>query len=115
MLENDFVVYSAFGSHLSAEVSLLIGRSLDAIVDVVFAGDGGRLLVADVALKTFEFRITAVYAPNIAAERRPFIRRLGSFLDGSKRRVLVGDWNAILDPNIDRASMQGVTAVCSIF
>ena len=31
------------------------------------------------------------------------LRRLGSFLDASRRTVLVGDWNAILDPNIDRA------------
>ena len=104
VLRDDFVIYSAFGSHLSAGVSLLVGHSLDAIVDVVFAGDGGRLLVADVTMKTFEFRIAAVYAPNSAAERRPILRRLGSFLDASKRTVLVGDWNAILDPNIDRAS-----------
>ena len=59
--------------------------------------------MADVAVKTFEFRIAAVYAPNTAAERRPFYRRLGSFLDASKRTGIVGDWNVILDPNIDRA------------
>ena len=102
VLKDDFVVYSGFGSRLSAGVSLLVGRSLDAIVDV-FAGDGGRLLAADVAVKTFEFRIAAVYAPNSVAERRLFLRRLVSFLDASKRTVLVGDWNAILDPKIDRA------------
>ena len=102
VLKNDFVVYSSFGSHFCAGVSLLVGRSLDAIVNV-FAGDWSRLLVADVAVKTFEFRIAAVHVPNATAERRSFIRRLGSFLDASKRVVLVGDWNAILDPNIDRA------------
>ena len=104
VLKNDFVVYSAFGSRISAGVSLLVGRSLDAIVNVVVAGDGGRLLVADVAVKTFEFRIAAVHVPNTTAERRSFLRRLGSFLDASKRTVLVGDWNVIPDPNIDRAS-----------
>ena len=93
ILENDFVVYSAFGSRLSAGVSQLVGRSLDAIINVVFAGDGDRLLVADVAVKNFEFRITAVYAPNIAVERCLFFRRLGPFLDASKRTVLVGDCN----------------------
>ena len=103
MLDNDFVVYSAFGSRLSAGVSLLVGRSLDAIVNFVFAGDEDRLLVADVTVITFEFRIAAVYAPNIAVERRLFFRRLGSFVDASKRTVLVGDLNAILDPNTDRA------------
>ena len=34
MLENDFVVYLAFGNRLSAGVSLLVGRNLDAIVNV---------------------------------------------------------------------------------
>ena len=51
VLEGDFNVFSAYGSRTSAGVSLLIGRSLDADVDVVFAGDGGRLVVADVAVK----------------------------------------------------------------
>ncbi len=72
------VVYSAFGSRLSAGVSLLVERSLDAIVNVVFAGDGGRLLVADVAVKTFKFRMAAVHAPTSSAERRSFFRLLGS-------------------------------------
>ena len=36
-------------------------------------------------------------------ERHPFFWQLGSFLDASKRTVLVGDWNAILDPKIDWA------------
>ena len=40
VLKDDFVVYSAFGSSFGAVVSLLVGRSLDSIVNVVFAGDG---------------------------------------------------------------------------
>ena len=104
---SSFIQYSAAASALG---SLLVGRSLDAFVYVVFAGDGGRLLVADVALKTFEFRIAAVHVPNTTAEKRSFLRRLGSFLDASKRIVLVGDWNAILDPNLDRAS-RGASSV----
>ena len=103
----------SIGSHFSAGVSLLVGRSLDAIVNVVFAGDGGRLLVADCAVKTFEFRITAVHVPSTTAERRSFLRRLGSFLDAPKRTVLVGDWNAILDPNTDRAG-RGASSVGSV-
>ncbi len=46
VLESDLNVFSAYGSGTSAGVSLLVGRSLDADVDVVFAGDGGRLVVA---------------------------------------------------------------------
>ena len=54
-------------------------------------------------MKTFEFRIAVVYAPNSATERRLFLRRLRPFLDDPKQTVLVGDWNAILDSKIDRA------------
>ena len=58
--------------------------------------------MADVALKSFNFRLVAVYASNIAAERVSFFRRLAPFLDDTKRLVLMGDWNAILDPKIDK-------------
>ena len=37
-----------------------------------------------------------------AEERVSFFRRLASFLDYTKRIVLVGDWNAIVDPKINR-------------
>ena len=102
VLENDFNVFSAYDSRSSTGVSFLDGRSLDAAVDVVFAGNGGQLVVADVAVKSFKFRMVAVYAPNIAVERVFFFRRLAPFLDDSKRLVLMGDWNAILDPKIDK-------------
>ena len=102
VLESDFNVFSAYGSCISAGVSLLVGRSLDADVDVVFAGNGGRLVVADVAVKSFKFRLVTVYAPNIVVERVSFFRRLALFLDDTKRLVLMGDWNAILDPKIDK-------------
>ena len=71
-LEGDFVVFSAFGSSCGAGVSLLVGRSLNANVNVVFAGDEGRLVVVDIAVKTFEFQVVAVYAPNTSGERRSF-------------------------------------------
>ena len=90
----------------------------DADVDVIFAGDGGRLVEADVAVKSFKFRLVAVYASNIAAEMVSFFRRLAPFLDDTKRLVLMGDWNAILDPKIDRsggelADWEGVKAALS--
>ena len=101
-LESDFNVFSAYGSRTSVGVSLLVRHSLDADVDVVFAGDGGRLVVADVAVKSFKFCLVAVYAPNIVVERVSFFHRLAPFLDDTKRLVLMGDWNAILDPKIDK-------------
>ena len=45
----------------------------------------------------------AIYSPNTVAERVSFYRRFVLFLDDPKQLVLMGDWNAILDPKIDRA------------
>ena len=82
---------------------IIVKCSLNAIVNLVFAGNGGQLVVADVAVKSFEFRVVVVYAPNSIGERRSFFRRLEPFLDDPKRIILVGNWNAILDPKIDKA------------
>ena len=76
VLESVFNIFSAYGSRTRAGVSLLVGRSLDA--DVVLAGDGSRLVVADVAVKSFKFRLVAVYASNIAAERVSFFSSVGT-------------------------------------
>ena len=103
VLENDLVVFfSAYGSCSSAGVSLLVGRSLDSDVNIVFAGDGGRLVVANAAVKSFKFQLVAVYARNTSVDRVSFFRRLAPFLDDSKRLVLMGEWTAILDPKLDK-------------
>ena len=105
VLERDFVILSAYGSRSSVGVSQLVGCSLDVDVNVVFAGNWGRLIVADVAVKRFEFRGGVggtVYAPNIAVERASFFRWLTLSLDDPKRLVLVRDWNVIIDPKVDK-------------
>ena len=68
-LEGDFVVFSAAG------VSLLVGRSLNANVNVLFAGDDGRLVVADITVKTFEFRLVTRDAPSIGGWGRSWMNR----------------------------------------
>ena len=102
VLEDDFVAFSAYGNRSSVEVSQLIGRSLNTDVNLVLADDRSQLVVADVAVKNFEFWVVAVYAPNIDLERVFIFQRLAPFLDDQKRIVLVGDWNVILDHKIDR-------------
>ena len=52
VLEGDFVVFSAFASCCSTEVSQLVGRSLNAFVNLVLADDRSQLDVADVAVKS---------------------------------------------------------------
>ena len=100
VLEEVYVVLSAYSSHSSIGVSLLIGCSLNADVNLVLTDYGGWLVVADLAMKSFEFQVVAVCVPNITAETVSFYRWLVPFLEDLKWIVLVGDWNAILDPKI---------------
>ena len=58
--------------------------------------------MADIAVKSFKFHLVVVYAPNIVVERVSFFRQLVPFLDDTKQLVLMGDWNTILDPKIDK-------------
>ena len=63
LLEDDYVILSAYGNRSSVGASLLIIRSLNADVNLFLLVDGGRPVVTDVAVKSFEFRVAAVYAP----------------------------------------------------
>ena len=50
VLEDDYVVLSAHGSRSSVRISLLIGRSLNADVNLVLVDDGAQLVVTDVVI-----------------------------------------------------------------
>ena len=60
------------------------------------------MVAANVTVKSFEFWVVAVYAPSSVSKRRSFFRRLEPLLDDPKGIILVGDWNAILGPKIDK-------------
>ena len=104
VLDRDYILVSSYGDRTSRGVSVLVKRSLGARIDVISAGSGGRCVVVDIAVRGHEFRVVAVYAPNVAAERRVFLSQIESFLTDLKQLVLVGDWNAILDPKLDRGA-----------
>ena len=97
----DFVFLSKYGSRSSIGVSHLVGHSLNTYLNLVFADDGDWLVLANVTVKSFKFRMVAVYASNIAAEKVYFLA-VSLFLDHPERIVLVDDWNAIFDPKTDR-------------
>ena len=97
-------------SAIAVALGYLIGHNLNTGVDFVFAGDGCRLVVIGVAVKSFAFRVVAVYAPNYIDERRSVFRRLELFFGDSKWIVLVGDWNTILDAKIDKVG-KGVSGL----
>lgn len=91
VLPSDFVVYSAYGDRLARDVSLLVKHTLDAKVDLVYVDGSGE-----------GWLIVVVYMPNEQMKCVMFFHQLGPFLVDSTGFVLMEDWNAILDPKIDR-------------
>ena len=63
----------------------------------------------DVTIKDKAFRLIGVYEPNAMSELPAFFRCIKPFVIPSKRVILVGDWNAILDPNLDRGAISAGT------
>ena len=69
MLEDDFLVLSAYGSRRSVGVSLLVGCNFNVDVNLVFVDGRSLLVLADIAVESFEFRVAAVYALKIGSGR----------------------------------------------
>ena len=97
--EDAFTFLSAYSSSSSVGISLLIGRILTVDVNLVLANDGGRQVLANIAVKSFEFRVVTVYVTNIASKENVLL-----FLDDLKLIVVVGDCNAIFDPEVGRGA-----------
>ena len=112
VFENDYVVYSAYTASRGAGVSLLVKRSLNAVVNLLYTDTQGRLLVADLSVNGKKFRVATVHAPNKSVERRTFFRKIEPYLADPLHTYLVGDWNAILDPNLDRGGRGGSGRRC---
>ena len=81
MLVDGYDVFLAFSNHYSSGV-LLLGCNLEVDVNLLLEVNMGWLVVADVAMKSFEFLVVAIYVPNYIVERHSFFWWLGLFLTG---------------------------------
>ena len=91
---------SAYFDGSSRGVTWLVSRRLDATCALVLSDPAGRLCVLDVTIKDKAFRLIGVLGPNATSELPAFFRRIKPYVIPSKRVILVGDWNAVLDPNL---------------
>ena len=101
ILSRDYLSFSAYFDDRSRSVTWLISRCLDATCALVLSDPVGRLCILDVTIKDKAFRLIG---PNVTSELPAFFRRIEPYVP-SKRVILVGDWNAVLDPNLDRGAI----------
>ena len=96
--------FSAYFDSRSRGVTWQVSRRLVATCALVLSDPAGRLCVLDVTIKDNAFRLIGVYGPNASSELPAFFWRIEPYVIPSKRVILVGDWNAVLDPNLDRGA-----------
>ena len=109
ILSRDYLSFSAYFDGRSRGVTWLISRRLDATCALVLSDLAGRLCVLDLTIKDKAFRLIGVYGPNVTSELPAFFRRIEPYVVPSKQVILVGDWNAVLDPNLDRGAISAGT------
>ena len=97
-----------FDDH-SRGVTWLVSRCLVATRVLILLDPAGRLCVLDVTIKDKAFRLIGVYRTNATRELPTFFRRIKPYVIPSKQVILAGDWNAILDPNLDREAINAGT------
>ena len=76
---------------------------------LVLSDPAGKLCVLDVTIKGKAFRLIGVYGPNATSELPAFFWCIELYVIPSKRVILVGDWNAVLDPNLERGAISAGT------
>ena len=91
-----------FGKSNSCGVAILLSSERIHIEN--FHSDfQGRIIRLDFAADGYSnFRIVNVYFPTDSSERLDFINNFSQHLAGAKKLILGGDFNFILDPNLDK-------------
>ena len=96
--------FSAYFDGRFRGVIWLVSIRLVATCALVLSDPASRLCVLDVTIKDKAFRLIGVYGPNAISEFPAFFRRIEPYVIPSKGVILVGDWNAVFDPNLDRGA-----------
>jgi exonuclease III len=91
---------SSPGSARSAGVAILFKPKFEVISSK--RDDDGRLVVAELSSNNLIFQVMCLYAPNSKDEGKQFFESLYSAIDPDIPLLLCGDFNAAVDPYVDR-------------
>lgn len=95
-----FQCLSSPGSPRSSGVAILFRSKFQ--VKCTKRDEAGRLLVAEFSGGSLDFQVMCLYAPNSRTEGRLFFESLYPAVDPDLPLLMCGDFNAVVDPCIDR-------------
>ena len=70
-----------------------------------FDDDDGRFLALSVSLSDVEYSVACVYCPYSSVDRVRFFRRVLEPMLGDNHLIVLGDFNTVLDPALDRLNV----------
>ena len=101
---SSFTPFGSFGTSRSAGVLCLVKRTSAITVSRQFSSDDGRVVVLDMELDSHRFQLATIYAPNHNPEKTDFFLGLSDLLDPLADVLILGDFNSVVDPDLDRVS-----------
>ena len=106
------ILFSHGTSHARG-VCILIKPGFDVNVSNMYTDNTGRYLLAEVTIQDTDFKLINIYAPNNEENQVNFYRILGhqiqSKIDRQDHILLGGDFNVIVNPEIDRKGGAPIT------
>jgi exonuclease III len=98
------------GSSSSKGVAVLFKQNLSYLPTDIYKDNEGRIMSFQINLDNKEYRISNIYAPNNANERRGFIQKLQTLLSTlNTAQVIAGDFNCVFNNQMDRKSRNGLS------
>ena len=102
-------IYFSHGQSNARGTAILVKRNVNVIVHNVFTDLDGRMIILDITHGKSRISLANIYAPNSASPI--FFQELDKkLLDiGNDLKIVAGDFNLILDKNLDQKGGQGNT------
>jgi exonuclease III len=98
------------GSSSSKGVAVLFKQNFSYLPTDIYKDNEGRIMSFQINLDNKEYRISNIYAPNNANERRVFIQKLQTLLSTlNTAQVIAGDFNCVFNNQMDRKSRNGLS------
>ena len=97
-------IYYSHGTTAAAGVCILLPNTFDFQEKVLYSDINGRIIALEIKVNDVNFVVCNVYAPtkNHENAQLAFLHELENCLSQTQHLILGGDWNTILDKDIDK-------------